>query len=121
MEVVAEEKPEEKPETAEQAPAEEKKEETAEAPAAPEVANHEEDAPKVEVVSEGEVKGEEKPEEEDFDFDAEPAKEKVDPWKMVGNATLTPCGPGVITQLTEDGRAAVLFVASCVLPFRSYA
>ena len=38
----------------------------------------------MEVVSEGEVKGEEKPE-----------GEKVDPWKMVGNATLTPCGPGV--------------------------
>ena len=105
---MAEEKPEEKPETAEQAPAEEKKEETADF-ADKAIANHEEDAPKVEVVSEGEVKGEEKPE-----------GEKVDPWKMVGNATLTPCGPGVITQLTEDGRAAVLFVASCVLTFRSY-
>ena len=68
----------------------------------------------MEVVSEGEVKGEVKGEEK-------PEEEKVDPWKMVGNATLTPCGPGVITQLTEDGRAAVLFVASCVLPFRSHA
>lgn len=100
---MAEEKHDEDAEVTNQAPLEEKKEETAEIPAATEVANSEETTPKVEVVSEAEVKEEKKEEEE-----------KADPWKIVGNATLTPCGPGVITQLTEDGRAAVLFIASYV-------
>ena len=63
-------------------------------------AEKKEDTPVVETVSEEAVKGE------------KPAEKEPDPWKIVGNATLTPCGHAVISQVTDDNRAAVLLVAS---------
>ena len=68
-----------------------------------------EDTPVVETVSEEAVKGE-KPAEKD-----EPV-----PWKIVGNATLTPCGHAVISQVTDDNRAVVLLVASFSSLLRRY-
>lgn len=63
-------------------------------------AEKKEEMPVVETVSEEAVKGE------------KPAEKEPDPWKIVGNATLTPCGHAVISQVTDDNRAAVLLVAS---------
>ena len=40
------------------------------------------------------------------------SKTKEGDYTMLGNATLTPCGPGVISQVLDDGRAVVILLAS---------
>lgn len=42
------------------------------------------------------------------------SKKKEGDYTMLGNATLTPCGPGVISQVLDDGRAVVILLASWV-------